>query len=146
MQQPQIQNFQQDNNQVFTTTQTETQFTTTTPQYTNPFPTTITTNYENAFNTLPTTTATPQKFDNILNDLSTITTTTNYEKGEITLEDEKLEEGVCIADKIREEHYKYFENDTFWNLLRTALTLSKLKLIKCSSFLLLLLFIFLLSF
>ena len=46
------------------------------------------------------------------------------QKGEITLEDEKLEEGVCIADKIREEHYKYFENDTFWNLLRTALSVN----------------------
>ena len=46
------------------------------------------------------------------------------QKGEIALEDEKLEEGVCIADKIREEHYKYFENDTFWNLLRTALSVN----------------------
>ena len=46
------------------------------------------------------------------------------QKGEITLEDEKLEEGVCIADKIREDHQKYFENDTFWNLLRTALSVN----------------------
>ena len=46
------------------------------------------------------------------------------QKGEIALEDEKLEEGVCIADKIREEHYKYFENEVFWNLLRNALSLN----------------------
>ena len=46
------------------------------------------------------------------------------QKGEITLEDEKLEEGVCIADKIREDHQKYFENDTYWNLLRTALSVN----------------------
>ena len=42
----------------------------------------------------------------------------------IALEDEKLEEGVCIATKIREEHIKYFENETYWNLLRTALSVN----------------------
>ena len=45
-------------------------------------------------------------------------------KGEITLEDEKLEEGVCIAEKIREDHQKYFENKIYWNLLRTALSVN----------------------
>ena len=45
-------------------------------------------------------------------------------KGELTLEDEKLEEGICIADKIREDHQKYFENETYWNLLRTALSVN----------------------
>ena len=33
------------------------------------------------------------------------------QKEEISLEDEKLEEGVCIATKIREEHQKYFERN-----------------------------------
>ena len=46
------------------------------------------------------------------------------QKEVISLEDEKLEEGVCIATKIREEHIKYFENETFWNLLRTALSVN----------------------
>ena len=46
------------------------------------------------------------------------------QKEEISLEDEKLEEGVCIATKIREEHQKYFENETYWNLLRTALSVN----------------------
>ena len=45
-------------------------------------------------------------------------------KREILLEDEKLEEGVCIAEKIREDHQKYFENDIYWSLLRTALSVN----------------------
>ena len=45
-------------------------------------------------------------------------------KREILLEDEKLEEGVCIAEKIREDHQKYFENNIYWNLLRTALSVN----------------------
>ena len=46
------------------------------------------------------------------------------QNGEFALEDEKLEEGICIADKIREDHQKYFENEIYWNLLRTALSVN----------------------
>ena len=43
---------------------------------------------------------------------------------EINLTDDKNIDGIYIGDKIREDHNKYFENESFWNLLRTSLSIN----------------------
>ena len=43
---------------------------------------------------------------------------------EINLTDEKNIEGISIGDKIREEHNTYFQNENYWELLRTSLSLN----------------------
>ena len=43
---------------------------------------------------------------------------------EINLTDEKNIDGITIGDKVREEPTKYFQNEKFWNLLRTSLSIN----------------------
>jgi magnesium-transporting ATPase (P-type) len=56
------------------------------------------------------------------NELNVVRILTSNE--EINIEDEKSMDEIYIGDKIREDHDKYFQNEIFWELLKTSLSVN----------------------
>ena len=56
------------------------------------------------------------------NELNVVRILTSNE--EINLTDEKSMDEILVGDKIREDHGKYFQNEEFWELLKTSLSVN----------------------
>jgi len=56
------------------------------------------------------------------NELNVVRILTSNEEIDIT--DEKNMDGIHVGDKIREDHEKYFNNEIYWELLKTSLSVN----------------------